>query len=244
MNNATYSRSPAEQALLDDGETGGSLSSLLNMTMIRGILYRQRYMLLGIVGLALVSALVVTLLTRPIYSASATVQIEPFAAYIFEGQSISPDVPVNEVDRFMKTQATVITSRRIAYQVVDARKLADREDFLGEMATKRPEGMSDAQWKSARREAAAAMVSGGTEVTIPLENRVMTISYSSPDPAIAAELANAVTDVFVQEDLRRSLETNAYAQSYLKGEITKLQTRLQEAEEATNSYARINGIVA
>ncbi|MCX7284562.1 MAG: polysaccharide biosynthesis tyrosine autokinase [Novosphingobium sp.] len=244
MNNATYSRSPAEQALLDDGESGGSFGNLLNMTMIRGIIYRQRYMLLGIVGLALVGALVITLLTRPIYSAYATVQIEPISAYIVEGQSLSPDVPVNEIDRFMKTQATVITSRRIAYQVVDARKLADREDFLGEFATKRPEGMDDKQWKTARREAAAAMVSGGTQVTIPMENRVITISYTSPSPTIAAELANAVTDVFVQEDLRRSLETNAYAQGYLKGEINKLQARLQQAEEATNSYAKVNGIVA
>lgn len=244
MTNATYSRSPAEQALLDDGETGGSLSSLLNLNMIRGILYRQRYMLLGIIGLALVGALVVTLLTRPMYSASSTVQIEPFSAYIFEGQSISPDVPVNEIDRYMKTQATVITSRRIAYRVVDARKLAEREDFIGELATQRPEGMNDSQWKNARREAAAAQVSAGTEVTIPMENRVITISYTSPSPTIAAELANAVTDAFVQEDLRRSIETNAYAQGYLKGEINKLQARLQQAEEATNSYAKINGIVA
>lgn len=244
MTNATYSRSPAEQALLDDSDTGGSLSSLLSISMIRGIIYRQRYMLLGIVGLALVGALVVTLLTRPMYKAEATVQIVPNASYIVEGQNISPDVPVNEIDRFMRTQATVITSRRIAYRVVDERKLADREDFVGEMATKRPEGMNDAQWKKARREVAASMVSSGTEVTIPLENRVITISYTSSNPQIAAELANAVTDVFVQEDLRRSLETNAYAQDYLKSEIDKLQQRVQEAELATNTYAKANGIVA
>lgn len=244
MMNAIQSRMPTDQAMLDDLDGNGFMGNVLNLSMIRGVVYRQRYMLLGIIGLALVAALVVTLLTRPLYTASATVRVEPFAAYIVEGQNLSPEIPVNEINRFMQTQSAVITSRRIAYQVVDARKLADRADFLGEFATKRPDGMTDKQWQGARREAAADQVSGGTKVTIPLETRIMTISFTSPDPQIAAEIANAVTDAFVQDDLKRNLETNTYAQTYLKGEITKLQQRVQEAEEATNAYAKANGIVA
>jgi len=244
MTNASLTRSPSEHYLLDDGDSAGAPASLISLSMIRGILFRQRYMLAGIIGLALVAALVITLLTRPMYSAAATVRIEPFVSYIVNGQNLSPDIPTNEVDRFMQTQSTVITSRKVAYKVVDARKLADREDFIGELAKVRPEGADDKAWKNMRREAAADMVTGGTLVVIPTENRIMTISYNSPSPMIAAELANAITDVFVQEDVSRSIETNTYARNYLQNEIGKLQQRVQEAEVATNAYARINGIVA
>lgn len=111
MTNAIHSRPYPEQDLLDDGDMGGGLSSMLSLATIRGVVYRQRFTLVGIVSLALVAALVVTLLTRPMYSASATVRIDPFTTNIVDGQNLEPDVPVNEVDRYMQTQATVITSR-------------------------------------------------------------------------------------------------------------------------------------
>ncbi|MBF9150796.1 GumC family protein [Novosphingobium jiangmenense] len=244
MTTALQSRSYPEHALLDDGEMGGGLSSMLSLSTIRGIVYRQRFMLIGIITLALVAALVITLLTRPLYSASTTVRIDPLTSNIVDGQNLEPEVPVNEIDRYMQTQATVITSRRIAYQVVDTRKLDTREDFLGDFATKRPDGMSDKDWKHERREAAAGMVQGGVKVDVPMENRVITITYTSPSAKLAAEVANAVADVFVQEDLRRALETNVYAQNYLKGQIEKLQRSVQNAEEAANAYAKANGIVA
>lgn len=244
MTNAIQSRPYAEQALPDDGDMGGGLSSMLSLATIRGVVYRQRFMLVGIVSLALVLAFVVTLLTRPMYSASATVRIDPYTTNIVDGQNLEPDIPVNEIDRYMQTQATVITSRRTALQVVESRKLDTREDFLGDFATKRPEGMTDVQWKAARREAAAGMVQGGIKVDVPMENRIITITYTSPDAAISAEVANAVADVFVQDDLRRALETNNYAQAYLKDQIDKLQRSVQNAEEAANAYAKANGIVA
>lgn len=244
MTNAIHSRPYPEQALLDDGDMGGGLSSMLSLATIRGVVYRQRFMLVGIVSLALVAALVVTLLTRPMYSASATVRIDPYTTNIVDGQNLEPDIPVNEIDRYMQTQATVITSRRTALQVVESRKLDTREDFLGDLATMRPEGMTDAQWKSSRRDVAAGMVQGGIKVDVPMENRIITISYTSPNAAISAEVANAVADVFVQDDLRRALETNNYAQTYLKDQIDKLQRSVQKAEEAANAYAKANGLVA
>lgn len=244
MTNAIQSRPYPEQALLDDGDMGGGLSSMLSLATIRGVVYRQRFMLVGIVSLALVAALVVTLLTLPMYSASATVRIDPYTTNIVDGQNLEPDIPVNEIDRYMQTQATVITSRRTALQVVESRKLDTREDFLGDLATMRPEGMTDAQWKSSRRDVAAGMVQGGIKVDVPMENRIITISYTSPNAAISAEVANAVADVFVQDDLRRALETNNYAQAYLKDQIDKLQSSVQKAEEAANAYAKANGLVA
>jgi polysaccharide biosynthesis transport protein len=244
MTTAIPSRSYPEQAFLEDGVMADQGGSLISLAAIRGIVYRQRFMLIGIVTLALVAALVVTLLTRPLYSASATVRIDPFMNNIVDGQNLEAEVPVNEVDRYMQTQASVITSRRIAYRVVEERKLDTRADFIGDFATQRPDGVTDEQWKKQRREVAASMVAGSTKVTIPTENRIITISYTSPSPAIAAEVANAVADVFVQEDLRRALETNNYAQSYLREQIEKLQRSVQSAEEAANAYAKANGIVA
>lgn len=244
MTTLPTSRAMPDQYYVGEPEPSGGLSSMLTIATVRGIIYRQRYMLIGIIGLALVGSLVLTLLTQPLYQASATVRIDPYAKQVVEGQDLEPATPANDIFRYMQTQGSVINSRRIAYSVVDALKLDTRADFIGELATVRPEGMNDKEWARARREAAAGEVNAGTRAEVPMDNRIITISFVSPDPRLAAEIANGLAESFVQDDVRVKLESNAYAQKYIKTQIDKLQMQVQQAEVAANNYARLNGIIS
>lgn len=212
-----------------------------SLTLIRGIAYRQRHILIGIVTVALVAGLVATLLTKPTYQASATVQIDPGGSKIVE--SLEPDLGPAEIGRYMNTQGAVIKSRALALRVVDALKLDRNEDLLGDLATVKPEGMTDNQWAHARREAAAGTAQGHVEVEVPFDSRVVTITYKADNPQLAALVANAYADTYVQEDSRRSIEANAYAVQYLGKQIEEIRSKLQQAELATNAYAKRNGIL-
>jgi len=218
-------------------------NSLLDITNIRGLLYRQRYVLVGVTAAVLLVGFVITLLMRPQYEAVATVQIDPVRTNIVEGQDVSPVIGANEIDRYMKTQGSVIKSRKLAFRVVDALNLAARDDLLHLKADSRPAGISDKQWLEQRRDMAASMIQGSVRVDIPIDNRVIQIAFRSPDPMFAAQIANGYADNYVLEDTRRSLETNAYALNYLKDQIQQVRDKLQVAEGTANAYAKANGIV-
>ncbi len=213
--------------------------------MARGIIYRQRLILVGTVALALVLGLALTLLTKPVYSASSTVQITPGGSQIFEqGQDLQPSISPVEIGRYMNTQGAVITSRRLAYRVVDDLGLDKRADFMGETATApKPPSMSAEEWQRRKREIAASIVSGSVSVDVPFDSRIITINYKSESPTIAALVANGLADNFALEDSRRTLEANNYAVEYVAKQIAEVRAKLQQAEVSVNAYAKEKGIL-
>lgn len=221
-------------------QDGGGDSPAISFSAIRGIVFRQGQLIIAIVIIALVAGLVVTLLTRPKYEASSTVVVDPNTARVVEGQDIEGAVAPNEMVRYLKTEATIIKSEKMAYRVVDALKLADRNDFFGDDAPDRK--LTDAERK-ARREAAAGMLRGGVTVATSNDTAIITITYSSFSPEYAAMIANSYADNYVIEGTRTNIETNANAQKIIQEQIAKLRVQLQDAELQANAYARANGIV-
>ncbi|KUO54148.1 MAG: hypothetical protein APF82_00435 [Sphingomonadales bacterium BRH_c42] len=217
---------------------------LLSAADLRGIVFRQRWLIAASIGVALLAGLIATLLTKPIYQAAATVRIDPWGSNIVEGQNIEPGLATNEVYRYMETQGSVIESRKMARRVMEKLDLAGDSAFLGsDTLSGRPEGMDEAAWRRQRELLAISRLQANVKAEIPVSNRIVPIRFRWGDPAVAATIANAYADAFVREDAERNLETNRYAQEYLQNQIDQLRTRVQEAELAANDYARRNGIV-
>jgi len=228
-----------------NGEAETQTGGVINLTMVRGVIYRQRLILIGTVALALVAGLAVTLLTKPIYSASATVQINTGGTQIFDkNQDLERSISPAEIGRYMNTQGAVIKSRYLAYRVVDDLKLDKRDDFLGAIAFKeKPAGISAAEWAKQKREIAASMVQGAVSVDVPYDSRIITINYQSQNATHAALIANALANNFALDGSRRTIEANNYAVEYLAKQIAEVRTKLQTAEISMNAYAKNNGIV-
>ncbi len=221
-------------------------ANLIDVSMIRGFLWRQRYILAGVIGLALLLGFIATLLTRPTYEATATVRVDTDRSEIVEGQDlVSPYLQSTEVSRYLETLGEVLESRAMAYLVVDSLKLAANDSFLGlEKSAQPPEGMTAKAWQQERREMAASLVQGNVDVEVPINSRVIAITYKLKDQAIVADVANSIADNFLTDDVRRSIETNSYARKFLETEIAKTRVSLQDAEREAIAYAKANRIVA
>ena len=211
---------------------------------VRGLLYRQRWLVAGVIVIALTVGLVLTLLATPMYEARSSVRIEPYGSFIVEGQNLDQGVAPNQVWDLMSTQIGVIESRAMARTVVVDLNLAEREDFLGpEVDENRPANISDEAWLQVKQDMATARLHGSVSAAIPHTNWIIEIAYRSESPVIAAELANAYALAFASSGARASLENNEYAQEYLSEQIQLTRERLQKAEQAANAYARANGII-
>jgi len=217
---------------------------LIDVTAIRGILFRQRWLFAAVITLALIGGLVYTLMATPMYEARATVKVEPYASYIVEGQNIDQGLASNQIFDFLGTQLAVIQSRNLASVVAADQNLGERYDLLGDGVDEgRPPNMGDDEWRKRKEDLAASILMGSVVADMPDEGWIISIAYRSDNPVLAAEMANAYVDAFVASDTRDDIADNEYAQEYLQEQIQLIRGKLQDAEQASNAYARNSGII-
>ena len=217
---------------------------LINFAAIRGIIYRQRWLVGSVIVLALLAGLALTLLSTPMYQAEAKVAVKPYGQYVVEGQDVEQGFSPMQIYDFLATQVEVIQSRSLAERVVTELDLASRYDLLGKDVDEgRAPGMSDEKWLEAKRQMAVSLLTSSVSAEVPTTNWVLSIKYQSESPTLAAEMSNAYADAFVASGSSNSAESNQYALVYLQEQIEDTRNRLAEAEQVSNSYARNSGII-
>lgn len=244
---------PAPSGYVDrylPAQDGGSYdaapaTSLFNMSMIRAIAWRQKYVLIGVIGTALLIGLLYALLARPSYDASAKIKVETSGGFILEGQELSdPSIGSRQMTNYMNVQSEVIKSRRLALKVVDSLRLQNSVELLGEAATLAPPPGVTADSHSLRmRELAANIIRDSVSTDAPPTSQSIAITFSSSDRNLAARLANAYAETFLIDDIEQSIEANAYARDFLEEQIADVEERLRLAETAAIGYARNNRII-
>lgn len=215
----------------------------INIAMIRGLLYRQRWLIAGVLVAAVVLGVVATLLATPMYQANAKVSVKPYGQQIVEGQ-IDNSVPANQAYEFIATHVERIKSRELALVVVDDLELAERTDFLDkDIDSTRPPGINDADWKQSKRQLAASMLTSSVAPERSEGTYIIEIGFRSESPTLAAEIANGYAAAFIASDSRNSVENNRYALDYLKQQIEATRQKLEGAEVVSNDYARERSII-
>ncbi|MEL6540854.1 MAG: polysaccharide biosynthesis tyrosine autokinase [Pseudomonadota bacterium] len=218
---------------------------IIDANSLRGLFNRQFVPML----IALISALIIggiiTALQTPQYEASATVRIEPNGNRSITGIGMSRDINTSQFDEYIRTLGEVARSRSMAETVAENLDLASRVNFVGEsIEERRPEGISDGDWVEAKGAIIATELMENLEVEVPLNDSIMTLTYTSTSPALAAEIVNGYAQAFSESDTREEVEDSAYARSFLEEQINETRDQLREAEMASNSYARGASLIA
>lgn len=226
-------------------EQPNKATSQFDTAWLRGALYRQRWLIGAVMLATLLLGLVITLLTTPVYQASATFRIQPWGNFIVEGQDVSsPISSTNEIGSYMATLGTVVKSRNLAEVVAEDLNLGARNALLGQdVDASRPPQRTDEEWAQDRTDMAVTILQNNVSAIVPFDSQIITINYNSTDPVLAAEIVNAYARAFEQSDTRRNVENNAYAREYLLEQIAEVRSRLAESERSANAYARAAGIV-
>jgi len=73
-------------------------------------------------------------------------------------------------------------------------------------------------------------------------SRVLEIAAESENPATAAMIANAFSDLYVEQQLTRKQKVTSQANDWLDGRIEDLQEKTQQSERAVEEYRRENGL--
>lgn len=213
----------------------------IDLRAIWSALYRNRWLILTVVLLALATGVISILLTTPKYRAQTTVQIEQQSAKILGTEDLEPVPSAQEAERFLQTHVDIIKSRTLAARVTESLGLAGDEKFLKAMGAK-PLPQDEAT-KAAEREQALGVLADNLTVTLPRNSRIVGISVDSRDPALAATVANSYAENLIVSNLQRRFDTSAYSRKFLQQQLALAKNKLEESERSLIGYSRSAGLI-
>ncbi|MCD9097683.1 polysaccharide biosynthesis tyrosine autokinase [Luteimonas fraxinea] len=220
------------------------------------MLVKRRWLVLGVLGSVVALALLITLMTPPVYRATATLQIDResvqamFVEGVNNGEASTPD--------FLTTQYELLKSRALAERVANELRIDSATvDRLGSSSWLQrakdslrqkpaaPEGGVDAPVDAEAENTAAtgslpqavAVVRDGLVVEPIRNSRLVRIHFDSTLPAFSARVVNALADGFIASSIERKFDASSYAGRYLEEQLALAKGRLEESERALVSFA-------
>lgn len=236
-------------------ETSGSgWETNINLLDYWRILRKRQWVVLGVLATCFTIGLFGSLLMKPKYTASVSIQLDRHATRIVESGNITPS---ELLDRdFFQTQYELLKSRALAQRVVARLSLAADDKFLGRSSASsitliknlftrggsQPEG--NAMALAARERSAIGIVMANTVVEPIRNSRLVIVKYVGSTPEQAQTIANAIAEGFVSSNLDRRIEANAYAKGYLEDQLQELKLKLEESDRVLLDFAQKEQIVS
>jgi len=222
------------------------------------ILVKRRRLIAGILAGTVAMALLITLMTQPLYRATALMQVDYEAAPIVAQNDGVSRASRSYDPEFLTTQYELMRSRALAERVanelnLDAVALENLNDpgWSGRvMELLRPKPKAEAVEGAAVSRSSAALlgqatgvVQGGLTVTPVKYSRLVSLSFDSPDPAFSVRVVNTLAEAFIASSLERTMGTTTYAKTYLEDQIKQSKVKLEESERNLVAYAQREGLV-
>ena len=217
----------------------------------------------SIIGLALAITLLTALVVfaiRPTFRSTATILIEAQKNKVVGIEEVYSGISANR--EYFQTQAEIIKSRELAAKVVQKLNLTKNLEFdprqeepplwkrwistvsadvanLGITVSDEEEGQGeDAIFKSVIR---------GFQGRLTVEpvrlSQLVRVSFESYDPELAAKVANAVAETFIESDLEARYQMTQKASDWLSERLRGLRQKVDASEKALQQYREKERIV-
>lgn len=218
------------------------------------------------------AALVVSILTKPMYLASSTVEIALQKPNIINIEDVE-NVNIRD-EEFFNTQRDLIQSRAMAEAVLSKFDLWDHPDFkisqpnlnpisilfsyadeLFRAAVKpvksffaKPEAngiaSEEVDWDKMRRDGVINAFLSRVTVNPSEDSRLISISFQAYSSQFAAKMADAIADTFVDWSLDRRIEATRNARQFLQKQLDDVKKDLENSEAALHKFSVENGILS
>ncbi|OOZ40937.1 GumC family protein, partial [Solemya elarraichensis gill symbiont] len=231
----------------------------LDLRAYWSVIVRRKWLIAIVALLVLFGTFIMTSLETPIYRSSTTVEIGIESGNITEYDNIGTRTTGGS-DYFW-TQYELLKSRTVAGRVASDLGLISVSQVSGEQNQS-----LFGQFGSWMKSLAAvtkeffvgeSTVEAGIVPVVPSpassiqnhllsnltlktirQSRVISISYDSPDPQLAAKIVNAWADVFVNINLERRFDATAYAKEFLTERLKQVRINLEDSENKLVDHAK------
>lgn len=243
--NSPSLNAPQLQHLVDDDD-------VFNLVGVMHSLWDRKW---AILGLSIVVSVLVALWVGsapPVYEAKATLLVEQGEASVVSIQDVY--TPGFRGIEYMQTQFELLRSRTIAERVVRKLELNTLERFEPkppppkpwykiDLSALKPAGFNpapEAVWVMPAEEqqiqSLTSMVNGQVRVQQVGESNVVSLFYRADDPQLAARIANAYLEEYIDSFLDAKVESTLQATDWLNIRLGDLRETLKKSEDRLQAF--------
>ena len=192
------------------------------------ILRRHKWRILSFVCVCVAAAVLVSSRLTPIYESTATIDIDRNVPTNIVGQDASErGMATFDSDQFLATQIKIIQSDSVL------RPVAQRFDLpVAATATLGPSKLPTARAEN------APIVLHNLKVTRPPNTYLLLLSYRSPDPDLAAGVANAVADSYIQHAYDVRYRATAGLSVFMEKQMEELRAKMERSSAALAQFEK------
>lgn len=208
------------------------------------LLVKRRKLIAACVAIAFAYAIVSALLTKPEFEATVVLNVERDRGSLLDVNSLDQ---VGGYDpEYLPTQMRLIKSREIADRVVQKLDLAADPVYNPRKATLGRKAPAEAGAGSLR--AAISRSVGRVQrslTTAPIRGtNLVELTCVAPSPKLAADIANAVAETYIEWSLEAKFRIVNQASQFLAGQVEQLKAELDEKEKELLAYGREKDIIS
>jgi polysaccharide biosynthesis transport protein len=235
------------------------------------IVHKHLGLILAIVAGVTVLTTIHELMQTPMYTAEATILIKPGTPQVLGTQVQNDNQGADSYDyseNFNTTQYEILKSRSLAENAIKSgglEKVLVKDESQAKGASAQPSrsivawlrdslGLPEAAPAPASKPKPAFDDSGVNPAAVgsylsalairPVpETDLVKIMFTTPDPDLSAELANAHAHAYIRQGIELHSQANEEAQKFLQNKLVDLKEQLEKSEYALNRYRRDQGIV-
>ncbi|MBK8175986.1 MAG: polysaccharide biosynthesis tyrosine autokinase [Rhodospirillales bacterium] len=241
-----------------------------DLAFLLRVFWRRKNMFIGIVVLMMTLAVLGLSAITPLYTAQTDIIIESREQKVADLTAVLGDVLPDKEG--LLSEIEVIQSRNIADKVIDRMNLANDPEFNDELKPKsfvrialddaqemlaqylppetfasffsgedRP--LSDEQRRIRERDAIVNAFLDRLAVSVKGQSRVIVVYFTAEDPQKAALIADAVADVYIDDQLEAKFQATQRANKWLAGKLQDLRKQVSQSENAVEEYRRRAGLL-
>jgi succinoglycan biosynthesis transport protein ExoP len=218
---------------------------------ILGIIRRQLLLVvvLGVIGGVL--GVVFLLKAQPPFTATTTLLINTHKMDIFQQPTVSDELPIQAMGA-VESQIELFRSDAVALRVIKKLNLVNDPRFIDHSSRRffssllhrlAPSYYSESLSDSDRQNLTLKLFNSNLTVERIGVTYAIEIKFQSTDPELAAQVANAVADAYI--DLQRTSEYDAArrASDWLEDRMPELRAKSEAAQKAVGQYRQEHNIV-
>src|SRR5467141_646557 len=228
------------------------IGELVNFAL--GFLRRQYSVIIFTAVLALSVSAIYIRITPPTYTAQVRVLFgNPKAQFVQQQSLLAAEASIDSTQ--LESQMQILKSKAIAKSVINQLKLADDPDFKDSGRSLRSFGQRIRGWfggmPPGRQMSQDRRMDG---IVTAFDDRlsaarlgfssVIEISFSASNAERAAEIANAIANAYIVDQLNAKFDASRAATAWLQDRLTELGRQALTAERALNAFKSQNNIVA
>ncbi|HLW51619.1 MAG TPA: polysaccharide biosynthesis tyrosine autokinase [Candidatus Angelobacter sp.] len=210
---------------------------------ISSVLRKHWRLIIGFAASTFLAVGVVTFMMKPVYEPETRLEIDPPGAEIFSLQGGSAAAADSE---YLQTQAQKLKSDQLSLEVIRTLRLDHNPDVVSS-ATRGSSSDStpvdeNAQELTPAENRALKIFRERLKVSRDSNSRLVTVSFGSYEPRLAALVTNKLIDFFIEDSFRTRHDAIVKSTEWLSKQLDDIRKKMDDSNHALADFQRENGI--